>query len=278
MSLRQSSAENPLLQEEILDYVRQNTDDMFWVQKINIPVKLTKVDSRTEVNTVVVARDGRKIHETSNIAQTGEGVDTRLCVDGSKDQYVKKPHKVKSGYRIDDGRTFDNMHLAETTDAHTVSDDIRQAFVAEKDLYLMSAWGKVQFVARGGIVTISGQEAIGNNNPCDMVVYTQQGLGKKVLTESAAVIKRDVLRLKLPVTSGLKKFLKVAAEEDNKAILNRNKGKSLKAMVQQRVLKMKLRLLAWKEKTLTLFALQRIDRRLEHKKQKRVKTTKNNER
>jgi len=261
--LRKSSAENPLSQQEVLDYVAQNESSVFYVQKIKIPVNLTRVAQKENVNTDVVARDGRKIHETSNTAQTGDGIDTRLCADGSVDQYVKKPHKVAKDYTIDDGRKFDEISMAETTAAHTDCEDIRKAFVAENDLYMASTWGAVQFVARGSIVTICEGKAIGNNNPCDMVLHTEQGNGREVLNKRASDIRFDAIALKLPLSKGAEKFLQIAAEEDAKclALMSVNE-ENLLLMVKERVSKMKMRVAKWKEKVLKSFSLQRIERKV----------------
>lgn len=261
--LRNSSADNPLTQEEVLAFVENAPNEVFWVQKVDIPVKLTKTAQKTAVETVVVARDGRKIHETSNLADIGYGIDTRYCVDGSVDQYAKKPHKVKTSYKIDDGRTFDEVAFSETTAAHTDGDDIRKAFVATKDLYLKTNWGSVQFVARGGIVTFLGNEAIGNNNPCDMVLHTDLGNGNVVLTKYASAIRRDMFKRELPISAGAEKFLKIAQTEDMKRVLKRDrKGVSTSMRVGLCMLQIKMRLAEWRDKTFSLLSSRRIERRI----------------
>jgi len=253
--LRKSSQDNPLTQEDVKVYAEKHPQEVFFVQKIDIPVKLTKTAQKTVVDTVMVARDGRKIHETSHITDVGYGIDTRYCIDGSLDQYAKKPTKVQNSYTIDDGRTFAEMKPAETTTAHTDGDDIRQAFVAEKDMYLATNWGAVQFVARGGIVTFWGTEAIGNNNPCDMVLHTPLGNGGVVLTKYASAIKRDMLKRQLPISKGAEKFLKIAETEDMKRILKRErKIVSASMRVGVCMLQMKLRLAKWRDKTFALFS------------------------
>lgn len=253
--LRKSSQDNPLTQEEVKVYAEKHPQEVFFVQKIDIPVKLTKTAQKTVVDTVVVARDGRKIHETSHIADVGYGIDTRYCVDGSIDQYAKKPQKVKKSYTIDDGRSFAEMKPAETALAHTDGDDIRQAFVAEKDMYLATNWGAVQFVARGGIVTFLGTEAIGNNNPCDMVLHTPVGNGGVVLTKYASAIKRDMLKRQLPISKGVEKFLKIAQTEDMKRILKRERKFVFTSMqVGLCMLRIKLRLAKWRDKTFALLS------------------------
>lgn len=215
--IRKSTAERPLSQQEVLDFMTHHADEVFEVQKIVIPVKLIKLGFRKKISTTVRARDGRKIHETSQIADADYGVDMRVCIDGSIDQYAKKPHKVKTGYKIDDGRTFDDVAADNEIAAHTnTHDDIRLAMVASDDMYLSSSWGTVQFVAKGGIITILGDEAIGNNNPCDMVIHTPSGNGKKVLTNTASEIRNDMEELNLPIVAGADKFLTVAHEEDVK--------------------------------------------------------------
>lgn len=261
--LRKSSSDNPLTQEEVKAFAEKHPQEIFLVQKVDIPVKLTKTAQKTAVETVVVARDGRKIHETSNLADVGYGIDTRYCVDGSVDQYAKKPHKVKTSYKIDDGRTFDEVALSETTSAHTDGNDIRKAFVAENDIYLATTWGSVQFVARGGIVTFLGNEAIGNNNPCDMVLHTDLGNGKVVLTKYASAIRRDMFKQKLPISAGAEKFLKIAQTEDMKRILKRDrKNVSTSMRVGLCMLQIKMRLAEWRDKTFSLLSSRRIEKRL----------------
>jgi len=217
VEIRKSTAEHPLSQQEVLDFMVHHPDDVFKVQKIVIPVKLIKLGFRKKISTTVRARDGRKIHETSQIADANYGVDMRVCIDGSIDQYAKKPNKVKTGYKIDDGRSFDDVTADDTIDAHTnTHDDIRLAMVASDDMYLATTWGAVQFVAKGGIITLLGNEAIGNNNPCDMVIHTPQGNGKLVLTNTASEIRNDLEELNLPISAGMEKFLTVAHDEDVK--------------------------------------------------------------
>ena len=214
--LRKSSPIHPITQAEALAFVKNNPQEIFFVQKIDIPVKLTKTAKKTLVKTIVVARDGRRIYETSHIADVGYGVDTRTCIDGSLDQYAKKPKRVRSSYKIDDGRAFDDVRPDETTLAHTDNQDIRRAFVAKEDMFLATTWDTVQFVAKGGIVTILGDEAIGNNNPCDMVMHTPAGNGSLVLTKPAQKIRRDLQTLGLEISAGMEKFLSVAENEDRR--------------------------------------------------------------
>lgn len=105
--LRASSAENPLSQEEILKYAKENGGMLFDVEKVGIPVDLTKAVGGEKVQTKTLARDGRVIEETSNVAKEGFAIDSRKCLDGSPDQYAKKPEKAGSNnYILDDGRTF----------------------------------------------------------------------------------------------------------------------------------------------------------------------------
>jgi len=215
--LRKSTPQQPLLQEEVLRFVKENPDEVFEVAKIKIPVKQTKARHQQWVNTVTIARDGRRIKETSQTVPEGYGVDTRVCVDGSLDQYAKKPARVKSDYTFDDGRSFDELDIGETAQAHTKRQEVRQAFVADRDMWLQALWGQVQFVAKGGIITILNGEAIGNNNPCDMVIYTQNGMGRVVLTKPARVIRYDLEQQGIPICKGAEKFLKIAAHEDMKS-------------------------------------------------------------
>lgn len=67
--LRASSAENPLSQEEILKYAKENGGMLFDVEKVGIPVDLTKAVGGEKVQTKTLARDGRVIEETSNVAK-----------------------------------------------------------------------------------------------------------------------------------------------------------------------------------------------------------------
>ena len=63
--LRASSAENPLSQEEILKYAKENGGMLFDVEKVGIPVDLTKAVGGEKVQTKTLARDGRVIEETT---------------------------------------------------------------------------------------------------------------------------------------------------------------------------------------------------------------------
>ncbi len=215
-SLRKSTQQKPISQDEALKYITKNPDVVFEIEKIEIPVRLTKAKEGETVHTVTLARDGRTIDETTNTVQEGFGIDTRKCLDGSLDQYAKKPQKVASGYTIDDGRLFDDLAVGETVDAHTSGKEIRRAFVAEEDMYLDTTWGEVQFVAKGGLVTFMGDEAIGNNNPCDMVIHTEEGNGKVVLTDHYLQVATDLTERGLPILKGTQKFLDVIKEEDLK--------------------------------------------------------------
>ena len=212
--LRESTEKKPITQEEALAFAEKNPDDVFEVEKIEIAVKLTKAKKNEEVHTITLARNGRTINETTNKADEGFGIDTRKCINGSLDQYAKKPAKVDGGYTIDDGRTFDDIKVGETVSAHTKGNEVRKAFVAPTDMWLATTWGEIQFVAKGGIVTISGGEAIGNNNPCDMVVHTASGRGDTVLTSYWREIETDIAEKGLDVSKGLAKFLRVIKEED----------------------------------------------------------------
>ena len=215
--IRKSSAKHPLTQEEILAFVKQYPEELFEVMKIKIPVQQTKSFDKQKVQTVTLARDGRRIKETTNIVPEGYGIDTRICVDGSVDQYAKNPQRVETDYSFDDGRDFEEVNVGETTAAHTKRCEIRKAFVATCDMWLMAKWGKVQFVAKGGIVTISEKEAIGNNNPCDMVIYHQGFIGHTVLTRATREIRYELKQADIKPNSALKKFLHIAGREDMKS-------------------------------------------------------------
>jgi hypothetical protein len=191
-----------------------NPDAVFEVEKIEIPVQLTKAKGGEAVHTITLARDGRTIDETTNTAGEGFGIDTRTCINGAPDQYAKKPAKVEGGYTIDDGRSFEELKAGETVKAHTKGREVRKAFVAPFDMYLDTTWGEVQFVAKGGLVTFSGEEAIGNNNPCDMVLHTPSGNGSVVLTEPASKVKNNARTSGLSLSKGAKKFLAIAHAED----------------------------------------------------------------
>ena len=123
------------------------------------------------------------------------------------------------------------MMPGETAKAHTVGGERRKAMVAESDMYLQASWGEVQFVAKGGLVTFMGDEAIGNNNPCDMVIANGDRKGNRVLTASGYEIRKDLENSGVELSDGAKKFLQVAAEEDRKnPYLPRGKGKDLENM------------------------------------------------
>lgn len=214
--LRESTEKKPLTQKEVLAFVESNPDELFDVEKIEIAVKLKKAKEGEKVHTVTLARDGRTIDETNNTTSEGFGIDTRKCINGALDQYAKKPAKVTGGYTIDDGRSFDDLKVGEMVDAHTKGREVRKAFVAKEDLWLAASWGEVQHVGKGGIVTISNGEAIGNNNPCDMVVHTNGGNGGAVLTSYWREIETDIAEKGLDVSKGLKKFLQVIKGEDEK--------------------------------------------------------------
>lgn len=80
--------------------------------------------------------------------------------------------------------------------------------VAENDMYLQASWGEVQFVAKGGLVTFMGDEAIGNNNPCDMVIANGDRKGNRVLTASGYEIRKDLENSGVELSDGAKKFCK----------------------------------------------------------------------
>ena len=86
-------------------------------------------------------------------------------------------------------------------------------------------------MAKGGLVTFMGDEAIGNNNPCDMVIANGDRKGNKVLTASGYEIRKDLENSGVELSDGAKKFLQVATEEDRKnPYLPRGKGKDLENM------------------------------------------------
>ena len=214
--MRMSTPDKPLEQSEIMNFVKTHKSEVFDVEKVAIDVELTKAKGGEEVQTTVLARDGRPIDETKNTAKEGFGIDTRHVISGAKDQYAKKPEKVDGLYEIEDGRTFADVAPGETVKAKTVGGEQRKAFVAEQDMYLNASWGEVQFVAKGGIVTISGGEAIGNNNPCDLVIVSDGKKGNVVLTEPVFKIRKDMEQQGMTAAPAVEKFFKVAAEEDRK--------------------------------------------------------------
>ncbi|MCL2474249.1 MAG: hypothetical protein FWF23_05065 [Alphaproteobacteria bacterium] len=108
------------------------------------------------------------------------------------------------------------MAEGETAKAHTVGGEKRRAFAAQEDMYIDTAWGEAQFIAKGGLVTFMGDEAIGNNNPCDMVLFQEDKEGVRVLTEAAKFIERDAENQGIEVNKGLQTFFEVAGEEDKK--------------------------------------------------------------
>ena len=216
--MRDSTEATPISQADLLAFREANPDKVFQVEKIAIPVSLTKAVGGEAVRTIILTRDGRVAEETTNSATEGYAIDTRTCINGSKDQYVKKPAKAGSeNYTLDDGRTFGDMQPGETAAAHTVGGEVRNAFVAEKDMWIATAWGTPQFVGRGGLVTFMGEEAIGNNNPCDLVIREGDKSGKTPLTTYAYNIAKEYEATfgKKP-EGGVELFLRVALEEDKK--------------------------------------------------------------
>lgn len=214
--IRVSGVENPLTQSEIADYIKMHQFELFDVAKTGIEVELTKAVGGERVETNVLARDGRKITETTNIAPKGFGIDTRHTISGEKDQYAKSPDKITGFYEIEGGRSFGDLVFGETVKAKTIGGERRKAFVAEQDMYISASWGEVQFVGKGGIVTISGNEAIGNNNPCDMVLAIDDTKGNVPLSEPVFKIRTDLEKQGVKPTPAIEKFFKVAAEEDGK--------------------------------------------------------------
>lgn len=214
--IRTSSAEKPLEQTEIMNYVKTHRSEIFEIAKVAIDVELTKAAGGESVETNVLARDGRKVEETKNIAKEGQAIDTRHCINGDKDQYAKKPEKVAGLYEIEGGRSFDDVAPGETVKARTIGGEQRKAFVAEQDMYINASWGDVQFVAKGGLVTISGDEAIGNNNPCDMVLVVDGKQSNVVMTEPIFKQRKDLEAQGAQLTPAVENFFKIAAEEDRK--------------------------------------------------------------
>ena len=216
--LRNSTKENPISQAEALEFIIKNPEAVFEVEKIGIPVELTKAVGGEKVHTITLARDGRTIEETTNTANEGFAIDSRRCVNGSKDQYAKKPAKAGPGnYTVDDGRTFDDLAPGETAKAHTVGGEVRKAIVAKEDMYLDTSWSEVQFVAKGGLVTFMGEEAIGNNNPCDLVLRDGDKKASMVLTSPSYNIRKNYEACfgKKP-EGAVEEFLQVTAGEDRK--------------------------------------------------------------
>jgi len=237
-SLKDSTKDATISQEDLVAYRKANPDKIFQVEKIGIPVLLTKAKGGEKVHTITLARDGRVIEETTNEAQAGFAIDTRTCINGSKDQYAKKPAKAGTkNYTLDKekedepDRTFDDLQPGETAAAHTVGGEIRDAFVAQKDMWIATSWGEPQFVAKGGLITFMGEEAIGNNNPCDLVIHEGEKSAKTPLTAYAYNIGKEYQATfgKEP-TGGVKLFLDVALSEDKKnayQMLAFSKGRGL---------------------------------------------------
>ena len=216
--IKDSTKDTPISQGDLVAFREAHPDKVFQVEKIGIPVSLTKARGGEAVHTITLARDGRTIEETTNSAQEGFAIDTRTCINGSKDQYAKKPAKAgPNNYTLDDGRTFEDMQPGETAAAHTVGGEVRNAFVAEKDMWIATSWGEPQFIAKGGLVTFMGEEAIGNNNPCDLVIREGDKSGKTPLTTYAYNIAKEYETTfgKKP-EGGVKLFLEVALAEDKK--------------------------------------------------------------
>lgn len=216
MSLRISTKEKPLSQSEVLNYIKTHKSQVFDIAKVSIEVELTKAKGGELVETNVLARDGHKIEETKNVAQEGFAIDTRKCINGELDQYAKKPEKVAGLYEIEGGKSFEEMAPGETVKAKTIGGEQRQAIVAEEDLFLDTTWGEVQYVAKGGLVTFSNGEAIGNNNPCDMVLVNNGKQGTVPLTEPVFKIRSDLEKQGVEITPAMENFMKIAASEDRK--------------------------------------------------------------
>ncbi len=219
-----TTAEAPMSQADLLKFRDENPHMLFGVEKISIDVKLTCATGGEPVKTTTLARDGRKIEETNNIAKRGFGIDTRTCINGQADQYAKKPGAVEKGYTINDGRSFEQLGDGETVDARTVGGEQRDAFVAPTDMWIGTAWGEPQFIAKGGLVTFMGDEAIGNNNPVDLVLRDGDRTGNVPLTRPAYEAKKDAEKTGLKTSVGLAEFYSIAGKEDAKnPYLNRGK-------------------------------------------------------
>lgn len=216
MTLRASTKDNPLSQQYVMSYVKTHRAEVFDVEKVAIDVELTKARGGELVETNVLARDGRKIEETKNTASEGFAIDTRHTISGEKDQYAKKPAKVAGLYKIEGGRSYEEVAPGETVKAKTVGGEQRKAIVATEDTYLDTTWGERQFVAKGGLITISGNEAIGNNNPCDMVLVVDGKKSNVVMTEPVYKQRKDLEAQGAKLTPAVEGFFKVAAEEDRK--------------------------------------------------------------
>ena len=91
------------------------------------------------------------------------------------------------------------------------------SIVAKEDMYLDTSWGEVQFVAKGGLVTFMGEEAIGNNNPCDLVLRDGDKKASMVLTSPSYNIRKNYEACfgKKP-EGAVEEFLQVTAGEDRK--------------------------------------------------------------
>lgn len=214
--MRESTKENPLTQAEVLNYVKTHKAEIFEVAKVAIDVELTKAAEPGTCLTTTLARDGRKIDETVNNYQEGFAIDTRHCINGDLDQYAKKPARVAGSYELDGGRAWEDVAPGETVKATTIGGEHRQAFVADKTLFIATEWGEIQEVGTGGIVTISGNEAIGNNNPCDMVLVVDGKQSDVVMTKPVYEQRKDLEAKGAKLTPAVEKFFKVAAAEDRK--------------------------------------------------------------
>ncbi len=215
-ALTKSTKEKPLTQAYMKSYFKLFQNQVFDIAKIGIDVELTKAVGGESVVTNVLARDGRKIEETKNTAKAGQAIDTRTCINGDLDQYAKKPEKVTGLYQIEDGRSFADIAPGETVRATTIGGEKRRAIVAPEDIFLATTWGEVQHIAKGGLITMSGDEAIGNNNPCDMVMVNGDKQGTVPLTESVFKIRADLEKQGVQITPAMEGFMQVAAVEDRK--------------------------------------------------------------
>ncbi len=170
--LRSSTRTNPISQAELTEFLNAHPELVLEVQKISIPVQLTKTAGGEVVHTVIVKPNGRVVFETVNTATPGGGIDHRPTPDGRTERYCKSAENVTEQYYIVEGnRKFSELKPGETVNAHTVGREIRTAMIAMQDIYLETTWGNVQLVAKGGLITFTETgEAIGNNNPCDIVI------------------------------------------------------------------------------------------------------------
>ncbi len=173
--LRPSTRQNPISQAELKNLLKEHPELILEVQKIGMPVELTKTERGEVVHTVIVTPKGRIIFETVKTAKPGDIITKRETSDGHTERYCKNGETVTEQYYIIEGnRKLADLQPGETVKAHTVNQEVRMAVFVTRDTYIETTWGEVQLAAEGGLITFTESgEAIGNNNPCDILILEE---------------------------------------------------------------------------------------------------------